>query len=339
MGKIRGKKNKTGSGVMGRPPRVPVSVMISQSCWKHYADEKSCSERPEKPVPIAMAPSSPTSRMMQSNELSAWSSNHGGPLPTPRRLPEHTNSPPFGPYTGSTTSNSSHSTAVGDDNAVEDGEQPQMPVTRLDPTLSLYELPPSLTPQVWPQSLDSLVLSQSLDSQMGPFQAPSQRFQQQLSTSSTDGWLSQMQILLNGAGDTFMNIPVRYNPASMISYISENFATLSGYLIAYPVPSLAPWGPAEPGLPVTSVVLETDVARRKLFQFHYIGVVPYNPDGAGLLIGRQDMALIGAHLGYPIADTGPLWFPEPYQAQGLPFDTRNDLAHNGEGTSFFHDCG
>lgn len=136
-----------------------------------------------------------------------------------------------------------------------------------------------------------------------------------------------MRIMYCSAGYSFITLPVRYSPVCEKSYVVHSYIGLSGYQCFGPDPSrsnkaFTPWGFKGPG-PLTNVVLEIDGMLQKCHQFKGIEVVTFDPDGAVLVIGSEDMAQIEARLGHTLPHNDFPGFQAPHHAQGAQYVSTN----------------
>lgn len=262
------------------------------------------------PVRIAKKGAGPTSQTTQTDGPGACAANYDDPVPTPRTPPEPGDPPllesPATPSSGGTVTNIMHQdqlSSVKDYYTSFPGQDvPQRVIGALG-------IPP-LTP-------------------LGTFQQP----------ASTKGWETDMNILTNSIGTTFMTRPVRFDPTSQKSCIRRAFAELSGYqLYDYgpwlPNKSWTRWG-SKNHIVVTTVVLQLEW--KKAYSCE-VEVVDSDP-GADLVIGREDLVQIEAYLGHPLRRIDPAGPLTIHYAPAAPDGILNgyyggyDMAFAVQGTS------
>ncbi|KAH8903047.1 hypothetical protein BR93DRAFT_204776 [Coniochaeta sp. PMI_546] len=186
--------------------------------------------------------------------------------PTPRKPPE-----PGGPFFPE-----SHLTSSSNDSVAANGnEAPGSAAEYRYPRPSPQGIPPDVNPfRVSPQT------------QPGTFQqiVPSER------------WMTNMRIVFNSPapGSTSMTVPVMVDQARLKSCVWQPLVVLC----RYPTNNVAPPGSIEPS-PVVDILVELD--KEKLFILEKIEMVTNDPGaGAAMIIGRDDLAQIEAHLGHPL---------------------------------------
>lgn len=184
--------------------------------------------------------------------------------PTPRKPPE-----PGGPLFPESHLTSSSTVSV----AVNENEAPGSAAEYRYPRPSPQGIPPDVNPfRVSPQT------------QPGTFQqiVPSER------------WMTNMRIAFNSPapGSTSMTVPVMVDQARLKSCVRQPLVVLC----RYPTYNVAPPGFIEPS-PVTNIIIELDNAIP--FMLWNIEIITNDP-GAVMIIGRDDLAQIEAHLGYPL---------------------------------------
>lgn len=262
------------------------------------------------PVRIAKKGAGLTSHTTRTDGSGAGAANYDDPVPTRRTPPEPGDLPllesPASPSSGGTVTDVMYQdqlSSVKDYNTSFPGQGvPQRVVGAL-------RIPPLMP--------------------LGTFQEP----------ASTKDWETDMNILINSIGTTFMTRPVRFDPTSQKSCMRRAFAELSGYqLYDYgpwlPNKSWTRWG-SKDRIVVTTTVLELEWMKAYSCE---VEVADSDP-GADLVIGREDLVQIEAHLGHPLQRIDPSGLLKTQYAPASPDGTLNgcyggyDMAFAVQGTS------
>jgi hypothetical protein len=284
-------------------------VIFLQSLSKEATDDCVCSHKPKTPVRIAQKDSAFLSQKTRTDESGAATPDNEDSAPTLGKPPE----PGVPLLLASPPAVNSNGMVVANKN--------QGQVSEVG-----YYYPPSAG-QVVSQTVD--LLGMSPQTHLETFQP-----------ASSEGWKTNMRILVNSIGTTFMTVPVRFDPTCEKSSIRQPFVELSGYQVYdygpwLPNKAMTPWGSKERIL-VTDIIVELE--HMKAYQFVELEVVTADP-GAVLVIGREDMVQIEAHLGHSLRRIDSLELPATLHAQAASYGIPNDqyggynMASTRQGTS------